>query len=228
LRRIDGRRAMTFFDLVLRTSGSLHPDGEPDDFVTEFTGVMRCEDEAGTVKRVGKVHAYRIEAALAARHGEPLFDVCDAHSQQLQEVHSLLYEPDGYVFKQVVIDRFDAMECDSLVLDYVVLHPRWRGLKLGLLAARKTMDLLGSGCGLTVAEVLPLDADAQDLVGVPTSWIPRPDTPKAAEEGKKQLRRYCRRLGFERIGRTDYYGLSMVKETPTLADLLRPERGERG
>jgi hypothetical protein len=214
---------MTFFDLVLRTSGSLHPDGEPDDFVSEFTGVIRCEDDTGTVRRVGKLHACRIEATLAARHGEPLFDVCDAHSQQLHEIHSLFYEPGGYGFKEFIIDRFDAVGWDCLVLDYIVLHPRWRGLRLGLLAARKAVDLLGGGCGLTVAEVLPLEPDAQDVVGVPASWLPRHD----AEEGAKKLRRDCRRLGFERIGRTDYYGLPMARKTPTLADLLRPETGER-
>jgi hypothetical protein len=40
---------MTFFDLLLRTAGSLHPDGEPDDFITEFTGIIRCEDDMGRV-----------------------------------------------------------------------------------------------------------------------------------------------------------------------------------
>jgi hypothetical protein len=29
-------------------------------------------------------------------------------------------------------------------------------------------------------------------------------------------------MGFERIGRTPYYGLSMTRVTPTLADLLKP------
>ena len=214
---------MTFFDLVLWTRGSLHPAGEPGDFVTEYTGVIRCEDDAGTVRRVGKVHACRIEAALAARYGESLFDVCDAHGQEMHEAHSLLYEPGGYGFKECLVAAFDAVGWDCLVLDYVILRPRWRGLRLGLLAARKMVDLLGGGCGLTVAEVLPLEPDAQDVVGVPASWLPRHD----AEEGAKKLRRDCRRLGFERIGRTDYYGLSMVRNNPTLADLLRPEKGER-
>jgi hypothetical protein len=177
---------------------------------------------------VGKVHAYRIEADLAARHGAPLFEVCDAHSQQLCEVHSLLYEDGGYGFKEFFIHQFDALEWDCLVLDYVVLHPRWRGLKLGLLAARKTVDLLGGGCGLTVAEVLPLDVEAHDLVGVPASWIPRHTTAESRREARRKLRRYVKRLGFERIQGTDYYGLPMAGETPTLADLLRPERGERG
>jgi hypothetical protein len=154
--------------------------------------------------------------------------VCDAHSQELHEVHSLLYESGGYGFKAFFIDAFDAMEWDCLVLDYIILHPRWRGLRLGLLAARKTVDLLGGGCGLTVAAVLPLGPDAQDLVGVPASWIPRHDTTQSQREARRKLRRYVKRLGFERIQGTDYYGLPMARETPTLADLLRPERGEWG
>jgi hypothetical protein len=40
------------------------------------------------------------------------------------------------------------LDPDCLVFDYIVLHPRWRGLKLGLLAALNLIDLLGSGCGL--------------------------------------------------------------------------------
>jgi len=34
-----------------------------------------------------------IQAEAAAASDEPLFDVCDAHSQELHEIHSLLYEP---------------------------------------------------------------------------------------------------------------------------------------
>ena len=30
-------------------------------------------------------------------------------------------------------------------------------------------------------------------------------------------------MGFERIGKTPYYGLSMTRAVPTLADLLRPK-----
>ena len=121
---------MTLFDLVLQTRGSLHPDGEPDGFISEYLGFVHAQAEGGTARRVGKVHAYRIHADLAARHGEPLSDVCDAHSHALHACHSLFYEPDGYHFR----DPFGAVECDCLVVDYVVLHPRWRGLRLGLLA----------------------------------------------------------------------------------------------
>ena len=74
---------------------------------------------------------------FAADHGEPLFDVCDAHSQEMQHIYSLLYGPDEGHFKEAIAKRFHAVEPDCLVLDYVILHPKWRGLRLGLLAARK-------------------------------------------------------------------------------------------
>jgi hypothetical protein len=56
---------MTFFDIVLRTEASLHPGGEPDAFISEYTGVIRCYGEDNVVRRVGRVRAYRINAAAA-------------------------------------------------------------------------------------------------------------------------------------------------------------------
>jgi hypothetical protein len=46
---------MTFFDIVLRTEASLHPDGEPDDYISEHTGFIRCSGDDNVVCRVGKV-----------------------------------------------------------------------------------------------------------------------------------------------------------------------------
>jgi hypothetical protein len=55
------------------------------------------------------------------------------------------------------------------VLGYVLLHPKWRGLRLGLLAARKMVDLVGGGCGLVVSHIAPLRDDAYDMLRVPNS-----------------------------------------------------------
>jgi hypothetical protein len=213
---------MTFFDLVLQTTASLHPDGEPEEYISEYKGFVRADGEDGAVRRVGKAHAYRIHAELVAEAGESLFEVCDAHSHEMHVLHTLLYEPDDYGFNEKLVAQFDAMACDCLVLDYVVLHPKWRGLKLGLLATRKLVDLLGAGCGLVVSDIRPLNQDAPSLLRIPASWVPRNATPEAEKLAARKLRRYFRRMGFERIGRTPYYGLSMSRVTPTLADLLKP------
>jgi hypothetical protein len=213
---------MTFFDLVLQTTASLHPDGEPEEYISEYTGFVRADDEDGAVRRVGKVHAYRIHAELAANARQSLFEVCDGHSHGMHVLHALLYEPDDYGFNESLMVQFDALASDCLVLDYVVLHPRWRGLKLGLLAARRLIDLLGCGCGLVVSHIAPLNRHAPRLLRIPAPWVPRHETPEAEKLAAWRLRRYFRRMGFERIGRTPYYGLSMTRVTPTLADLLKP------
>jgi hypothetical protein len=170
--------------------------------------------------KVGKVKAYRIHADLAQQAGESVFDVCDAHSQQMHEVYAALFDPGTDDLKEPVREPIDGFDSDVLVLDYVLVSPRWRRLKIGLLTARKLIDLLGGGCGLAVSWVYPLNAD--EFRKVPEGWIPRHSDEAAEREARRKLRRYFRRMGFERVGRTRFDGLSPARVTPTLTDLLRP------
>jgi hypothetical protein len=198
------------------------------DHVSAYRGVIRCtRDRDGKVFRVGRVKAYRIHADQAGRAGEPAFDVCDAHSQEMHEVYAALFDPQADDLKYDVRTQFDCFESDVLVLDYVLLAPRWRGLRLGLLAARKLVDMVGGGCGLTVTYLAPLSPDAEEFEGVPAGWLPRPENQDAEREGKRKLRRHFRRMGFERVKGTKFHALSMAKLVPTLEDLLRPRRWGR-
>jgi hypothetical protein len=214
---------MASFDLVLQTSGSLHPDGEPDRFISTHSGSILCtRDEDGKVLRVGKVKAYRLHADLAQQAGESLFDVCDAHSQGMHEIYAALFDPATDDLRESVRDQLDGFVADILVLDYILLSPRWRGLKIGLLAARKLIDLLGGGCGLAVSWIYPLNPDAPEFAKVPAGWIPRHADEAGEREARRKLRRHFRRMGFERIGRTRFDGLSLTRVTPGLADIIRP------
>jgi GNAT superfamily N-acetyltransferase len=187
---------------------------------------VEVTEVTGAVARVGKARALRVHAALAAEAGEPLFDVCDAHSQELHNLHTLLYEPDGYSFREGLVRRYDADDWDLLVLDYVVLDPKWRGLKVGLLAVRRMVDVLGGGCGLAVSCIAPVRRKAHKLVGVPKSWLPRPASREERRIGLLNLRRYYRRMGFRRLGRTPYYALPLNQVTPTAEEILRGKVGE--
>jgi hypothetical protein len=213
---------MTFFDIVLSTSASLHPEVEPDEFISSYSGIIRAEGENGVLRRVGRALAWRVHMGLAADRGGSLLDVFDAHSQPMCDLYAALFDPETDYFSEAIIHQFKAMDSDLLVLDYVILNPRWRGLKLGILAARKMVDLLGGGCGLVVSHIAPLRQDAYHMLRVPKSWLPRHKTAKSRKQAVVSLRRYFRQMGFERIGRTCYYGLSMTRQTPTLAELLRP------
>ena len=214
---------MTCFDIVLKTEASLHPFGEPDEYISEYTGIVRAEGEDGVPRRVGKVHAWRIRAEDAAANGESLFEVCDAHSHEMHVVHTLLYEPNAYELKAELVGQFDVLGFDCLVFDYVILHPKWRGLKLGLLAVRKTVDLVGVGCGLVACDISPLRHEAHSLLKVPPAWLPQLSTVEEKKAAVRKLRRHFRRLGFRRIGKTPYFGLSMTRQAPSASELLRPE-----
>ena len=151
--------------------------------------------------------------------------MCDAYSGELHQVHTLLYEPGTYQYRAAIAGRFGQAGWDTLVLDYVLLHPRWRGLRLGLLAARRMVDLLAGGCGLVVCDLAPLRSGAAELLKVPRAWLPQHTTAADRQQAVRSLRRYFRQMGFVRIGRTRFYGLSMERAAPTLGDLLRPRGG---
>lgn len=219
---------MASFDILLRTQASLHPDGDPSEFFAAYDGVVTCmDDETGAVAKVGRVRALRIHARLACNAGESLFDVCESHSGELQYLHNLLYEPGGYSFKEEWMDRFDATDADLLLIDYVILDPRWRKLNLGLLAVRKMVDLIGSGCGLVVSGIAPLQTRAHKQLRVPASWLPHHGSNEGRKAAIVRLRRYFRRLGFQRLGRTPYYAMSLTQILPTATELLGPESPKR-
>jgi hypothetical protein len=214
------------FSIILKTSASLHPDGEPSEFISQYTGFITCtNDETGAMTKVGKISALRVHAGLAHNAGESLFDVCDSHSDELHFLHTLLYEPDCFHFNDGIMARFDAVEPDLLVLDYVVLAPKWRKLKLGLLAVRRLVDMIGGGCGLAVSLIAPLRRDAAKLLGIPKGWLPRHEGKQERRTALVRLRGYYRRMGFERLGRTPYYALPMNQIVPTAAELLGPNAG---
>jgi hypothetical protein len=165
---------MSTFDIALRTESSLHPHRDPDRFITEHRGgIRRTRDRDGKVSAVGLVQAQRIHVDLAQQAGVSLFDVCDAHSQEMHDLYAALFDTETDDLKEEVRACYDASDNDILVLDYVLLSPRWRGLKLGLMAARSLIDLLGGGCGLAVSWVYPLNGEAAELGKVPAGWIPR-------------------------------------------------------
>jgi hypothetical protein len=85
---------MGSFNIVLQTGASLHTSNEPSDFISDYVGTIPYErDSDGKVFKVGKVRAYRINAALASEHGQSLFEVCEDHSHEMHFCHTLLYEP---------------------------------------------------------------------------------------------------------------------------------------
>jgi hypothetical protein len=203
---------MGFFELDLSTGADLQPSGEPSDYVAEFSGVIRYTRERDDrVFRVGTLLGRRVHVGLARRAGVSVFDVCDAHSQ-LHMIYAALYDSWQDDLKLSVRARFGGFGPDLLVLETVVLHPKCRGRRLGLQAVQRFVDLAGGGCALAVCDVCPLTPGPGEW-RLPESWLRRPSSRREEKAARDRLRVYFGQLGFQRIGRTRYYGLPLPDPT---------------
>jgi hypothetical protein len=154
-------------------------------------------------EEAGRFTLYRVLAGLAATYGQDVLEACDAHSQVIHEAGSAVFDPRTPCFRNSVVRDFDCLGLDLLVIGGMVLAPKWRGLRLGLLALRKLLDLHEPGCGLVVCR--PYAEGAQGEV----------------REGTVKLRRHLKQLGFRRLRRTEFYALSPAHANPRFEDLLR-------
>jgi hypothetical protein len=214
---------MGFFDLSVHCEVSLHTRRQPAEYIAEYTGYLRYHRKRdGRTFRVGKLHAYHIQADRAANDGVSLFEVCAGHSQALHDLHITVFDQEQDIYREEIQEQFTVVESDCLVIDYVVLHPKWRGLKLGLVAIRKAVDLLSTGCGLTVCAPALLERESVDRLGIPPVWLPQYANAEERRGAVPKLRRYLKRLGFRRIGRSPFYALSMTHVAPSMHDLLKP------
>lgn len=211
---------MASFELSLRTTASMHPGTAPSRYVSVYDGVIRCH-RGEKLARVGRVRAVRLHADLAWRDGVSVREVCRAHAPELHRLYAALFDSEEDDLCLTVRAQFDTAASDVLILRGVALHPRWRGLRLGLLAVRRLLDLAGGGCGLVVAALRPLDPDAATALGVSPAWAPIAADRAATLLARAKLRRHFARLGFERIPGTRLHGLAPSRLTPA-AELLRP------
>lgn len=193
---------MADFDMLCQTSLPLSSYQEPDDFVVEYAATIRHEGEA-----VGQAVLYKVLLGLACNYGQDSAEIFDAHSEKLLKVYEALFDPDTDDFWEDIERQFQPCGNDLLIIDAITLDKKWRGLKLGLLAMRKLIDLLDGDCGLVVCHPQPLE---------------NAETPEQVRQGKVKLRRYIRRLGFRRIGKTGFYGLSTTLINPKFEEVLRP------
>jgi hypothetical protein len=210
-----GGNAMAQFSLVMRAAGSIQHEHRLTDFVTRYTGTVICRRDRQTC--IGKLRAHRLNVELAAERRVSLADVCEGHSEKLYRWYRRLYRPGHYGFRHEISGQFQVISSDLLVLDTIVLDPQWRGLKLGLLVARRAATLLGSGCGLVAATISPYRGGPS----VPAHWVRRYASDEERGNARDRLREYFAAVGFRRVGRSGIHAMSVADPVPSHAELLR-------
>jgi hypothetical protein len=209
-------------DLVASVSfslhGSLHENFVEADFVHSIVGRITVGRESGGERDAGRIGASLVQFSEALDHGISTERLGDGISCQISEYWKCLFDLETGNLKQEVLDEYEVIDLDLLIIDYVELHPKFRGLGIGVSVIHRTIDLFGAGCGLIACKPWPLQftpAAASDRKALKKLKGPA----IGHDEALRKLRTYWSRLGFWPLGNSGIYLLSMSQRS---GEISRP------
>lgn len=101
----------------------------------------------------------------------------------------------------------EMVDLDLLIIDYIVIHPEFRGLGIAESAIHRIIDIFGTACGLVACKPWPLQF-TPSIANDPKA-LKRLALPDVSEgEAIRKVRSYWSRLGFWPIRNTGIYVLS--------------------
>jgi hypothetical protein len=199
----------------------------PEDFVLDVTGnILASPDHFEGLPEVsekeillGKVKFYVIQIGKALNNREGLAYICDAYQQTLDAGSAVLDFATGD-FRPHVEKMFpDSISVDDLLLlDRLTIYPIGRGQSLGLAVLHQVIEDWARGCSLVVIKPYPLQFVASDKRSDDWNQLALDAFPSEKKTAFGALRNYYQRLGFRRVGRSDFYARSTAEPLPSIKD----------
>jgi hypothetical protein len=197
--------------------------GDELDGVVEIKGnilFMSQDDYEASPQRettVGYVSGFVIKN----EDGVDLFYECDAHSQELIDVVSVLFDPEDEELREDVDQALHGViQSNVIVLDRIEVVPEHRGHGVGLAAASRFLETFGAGCGIAICKPFPLQFEYGAKKR--PEWVERMKLGSFEQDQKTatgKLEGYWGRLGFARLLDTPYWAMNLGLVQPTRADL---------
>lgn len=196
------------YEIDIHISKSLEVNGEPDWALDILRAEIRFDTNNHlTGEQPNWIVVGSIVLTVAREYrGETLFEMCDAHSQELHEAWHSLYNNDE------LRDEWADFGCGFIYIDDVRVEAEHRGKLLGLLALHRALDIVEHGCVAALIRAWPdgfRDMDKTQL--------------KKEKEG---LSKYFSSLGFVPF-RDGFLALDIGKRRPTYDDLHTLKRSYR-
>lgn len=209
---IDGHKAAeskgniaASVEFLLRAA--LHDDVDAD-YVHSIAGKITAEGHQGGEEGAGRIGASLVQFSAALDHGISTTRLGDGISGEISEYWEHLFDMETGYLKEAIQTDYEVGGLDLLIIDYVEIYPKFRGLGIGVSAINRTIDVFGAGCGLVVCKPWPLQftpAIARDQKA-----LKRLDVPNVREYvALRKLRVYWSRIGFWPLGNTGIYVLSL-------------------
>ena len=184
------------------------PESVETDFVHSIAGRIIADSESRGKEDAGHIGASLVQFGEALDHGISADRLGDGISGDISEYWEHLFDVETGYPKENIQNEFEVVDLDLLIIDYVAIYPKFRGLKIAESAIHRTIDIFGAGCGLVACKLWPLQftpsvADDPEAL----RRLAPPNVGKA--EALRKLRSYWSRLGFWPVGNTGIYLLSL-------------------
>ena len=183
-------------------------DSVETDFVHAILGTITAETESRGKEDAGHIQGSLVQFGEALDHGIGAERLGDGISGDISEYWEYLFDVETGYPKEEIQNEFEVVDLDLLIIDYVAIHPEFRGLGIAESAIHRTIDIFGTGCGLVACKPWPLQftpsvADDQEAL----KRLALPNVSKG--EALRKLRSYWSRLGFWPLGNTGIYLMSV-------------------
>src|SRR5258708_14515054 len=123
-------------------------DSVETDFVHSIVGRITAEPESGGKEDGGHIGASLVQFGEALDHGISAERLGDGISGDISEYWEHLFDVETGYPKEEIQNEFEVVDLDLLIIDYVTVHPKFRGLRIAESAIHRTMDIFGTGGGL--------------------------------------------------------------------------------
>lgn len=132
-------------------------EGDPDEYyVPVFGKIVVCTGDDANPDReatVGDLQLVVVKMCEAVNDRVILQQVCDAHSEELLEIYSAIFDAEGDAKEEL---RLECLPCDIVYLESVSLKPKYRSSALLLRVLETTIATFASQ-GLVVAHMNTLN-----------------------------------------------------------------------
>ena len=208
-------------DIVLKISTRMPISrSEPDDYVSHVkVSICRYDGSTDEDTEIGEAVCLYVDNDLANNQGISEFAVMDAHSDELLDVHSALFDPETGFCKHAILERTpDIIGRSALYIESIYLLPEYRGFGWGLLSLLGIIDEVGKGAALVVLPSLPIRFQDEELN---QRLALHPLTEEEERQAIARLIDYFAAIGFDPVpGSDNLLYLSTAYCHPSVSDLL--------
>lgn len=212
-------------NIIYTANSGIAPGGDYE-FILEIHGQIQGSDPEsdGPEVSLGTMDLYLVRVGNAINEGARLFDVFDTY-QATMDLAEVVYDDDFTEFSLAVRRKFADADPwgDILLLHRLTLDPLVRGQRLGLAVMHQAVRDWSSGCSLVMIKPFPLQFEANAKDSPTWQQLELGRFPSGKRAGFGKLVEYYRPLGFERLGRSEFFALCTYNRMVSREALRLPE-----